>query len=105
MKVFAEKQMTNVSINTKLEGKVATIQPGPERSELVKLVNDRASQIKSKVGKRKRELSARFSSKQPEESSDEPRAKQPRPNTPQNKSVGDIDRLRDIITRISNNES
>ena len=52
MKVFAEKQMTNVSINTKLEGKVATIQPGPEKSELVKLVNDRASQIKSKVGKR-----------------------------------------------------
>ena len=58
--------------------------------------------LKLKLG---RELSARFSTKEPEESGDEPRAKQPRPNTPQNETVGDVESLIDKITRVSNNES
>ena len=57
------KHMQNGEISESLENKLSDLPPGPQSTELIKLVEDRALQIKSKIDKREAELALRMSGK------------------------------------------
>ena len=58
--VFEDKLGANVALHQKLESHLANIPPGPEKDQLVTLVNEKAEQIRTKVCKRKTELASRL---------------------------------------------
>ena len=101
-----EKQQANITINKTLEGHVATATAGPDKDQLLKLINERVEEAKTKVGKRKADLAARFSDKKEtgEQSpdDDQPRSKRPRPNE---QSGDEIATLKQEIARVSNIET
>ena len=85
---------------------MASIPPGPEKDQLVKLVNEKAEQIRTKVCKRKTKLASRLSGKCHKEEGDQHTTDAESPAFKRSRPAGNkIASLREEIAQVSINET